>query len=1175
MEKFELFRISKLLGVRKKWLIAMKTFVLLFFAFSLQLNASVFSQRVSLNLKDVSAKDLIREIESQTNLGFIYNLDEIEKLDGISIDAKEETVKEVLDEVLKGTDLTYEIDKEVIVIKPRPAVVEEQEQQKPTVIKGKVTDKSGTPIPGVTVMIEGTYNGTATNADGMFSLNSPKRKGVLMVSSVGFKAKKVVFDGGKPLMIALEEDVSKLDEVSVVAYGTTTKREMVGSVASVKGEALKNVPVSNIATALQGRIAGMDIQNMSGAPGGGGVSTVVRGYNSLDSETRNFSAPLWVIDGIPVSNMQSGMTGTNALAEIDPSMIESIEVLKDASAASLYGSRAANGVILVTTKKGRPGKTKFSANVSTSYSFVPKFPTVTAGVEARRFKEEALRKARNAGFDDDKNVAIYPDSHYEAWKMRQDGMYNSGYDFYWGNGSVWGVPDVVRLQQDSLNSFYNNSTNWFDIMFQAGKVVDANVQARGGNENMNFNIGIGYYSEDGIMKNSGFDRGTMLASLNFKPTKRATIDFRVFSSISSRKKTSNGTTIETVPTAPFEYSPFLPGKGSVVESTLLQSITGVKQKNHDFRLRANFSVLYNLTKGLDFKSMNSIDYSVSKFNRFTPSFLNTEGFSSSYGGMSDFTNMLSENILTYNTSINELHNIDILAGFSYQTDKQTSYNGYGNNSPSDYINYVTGGFPYVDVSQGYNRQMMQYQSDFSESILVSGLARVKYNYNKKYLFEASIRRDGSSKFGKAIPWGTFPSASAGWVFSEENFMNFLPKMDFGKIRASWGVSGMQFDQAYLAYGLLSTGTVPFRGNSILSADERYGLLNDKLSWEETTQYNLGLDLDFFNYKLGVIFDYYYRYTDKLLYNVDLPGNYSYFSGQAMNAAAISNEGMELTIKWDVIRNDELTWKMNFNIARNWNQFRASYDDRDISRRYTIGKPVNGIYALRTDGIISDASNLPYRYSTDGTKYFFNAGNKSQVYTVGDTRYLDFNGDAEIDHQDEVYLGSPLPKAFGGLLNEIKWKNFDVNFLLSYSLGRTIINGTLPTTLSVTQDNISFPILADLNDYTFWEKPGDETDYPRNELDTRGNNIVVSDRFVEQNVHYVKLKNLIVGYKLPKHITNKIGISGARVFVSGENLFTITNYTGADPETVNVTTGIDLGNNYPLTRKFTAGLTVNF
>lgn len=1157
----------------KKGYLIMKFWILLMFLSIGQLSAKINAQtaKVSMQKEAVSMLEVIRTVEKQSDISFVYSADAIKNIGKVTVNANNTALKEVLAKCLKGTNYTYLFKSNIVIIKPKAKVAVQQKNE----IKGKVLDEKGKPMPGVTIQLEGVSMGTATDINGNFKMELPVKKGVLIFSFVGYKTQKLKFEAGKPLRVKMIEDRANLDEVKVTAYGTTTKREMTGSITSVKGEALKDVPVANLATALQGRIAGMDIQNMSGAPGGSGVSTVVRGYNSLSSETRNFSSPLWVIDGIPVSNMTSAMTGTNALAEIDPSMIESIEVLKDASAASLYGSRAANGVILVTTKKGRKGEAKISANVSYSYSFVPEFPTITAGVKARKFKEEALRNNREAAFDYDNNTAIYPESYYHAWKLKEDWLFGGVYDFWWSNGSVNSVPDVARAHQDSLNSFYNNSTNWFDVFFKSGKVVDANLQARGGSENFKYSLGLGMYSEDGIMENSGFDRATMLASLNFKPTKRAIIDFRVFGSYSSRKRTGTGE-IETIPTAPFEMSVFLPGKGSVVANTALQNINGISQKNNDIRLRANFSILYEVLKGLNFKTMNSIDYSLSKYNTFTPSYLVTTGESSSYGGMMDYTNFLSENLLTYNKSINEVHNIDVLAGFTYQTDKKTSYKGYGYKSPSDYIEYVRGGFPYVDKSWGYDRQMMSFESNFEESILVSLLGRVKYNYDKKYLFQASIRRDGSSKFGKAIPWGTFPSASAGWVFSEENFMDFLPQLDFGKVRASWGVSGMQFEAPYLAYGVLSAGTRPFQGNTTISANEQNGLLNTKLSWEETTQYNFGLDLDLFNYKLGVIFDYYYRYTDGLLNNVSFPGNYGYFTGQWRNAAAISNEGMELTLKWDVIRNDELSWKMNFNIARNWNQFRKSYDGRDISKNYTLGKPVNGIYALETDGIISDESNLPFRYSTSGIKYYFNAGHGSQVYRVGDTKYLDYNGDASIRLRDDVvYIGSPLPKAYGGLLNEIKWKNFDVNFLLSYSLGRTILNTNIASTLSVTNDNVIAPILADINDYTFWQKPGDITDFPRHELDSRGNNIALSDRFIENNVYYVKLKNIIIGYKFPKRFTNKVGLRGARLFLSGENLFTITNYSGIDPETVNILTGIDNGQNYPLPRKFTIGLTVNF
>lgn len=1153
----------------------MKLSILLTMVLCLNLSASVLSQKyVNLKGENMELKEVFKEIRKQTGVYFMFLNKDIKGDHKVKVDIQNKTVEESLKSIFKDIPFTYEIVEDFVVVKPKGKNTVTSQQQK-SEIKGKVLDEKGKPMPGVTIQLEGVSMGTATDINGNFKMDLPVKKGVLIFSFVGYKTQKVKFESGKLIKVKMIEDRANLDEVKVTAYGTTTKREMTGSITSVKGEALKDVPAANLATALQGRIAGMDIQNMSGAPGSSGVATTVRGYNSLDSETRGFSSPLWVVDGVPISNMSSSLTGTNALAEIDPSMIESIEVLKDASAAALYGSRAANGVILVTTKKGRKGESKISANVSYSYSFIPELPTLTLGQGARSHKEEALRNYREAGINEIGNDSRYPESYYDAYEMNQtNSFWNARYDYWWQTGQQYQTPKVKRVHQDSLNPFYNNRTNWFDIFFQSGKVIDANIQARGGNEHVTYSFGVGMYSEQGILENSGFDRGTMLAAINFKPVKRATIDFRVFGSYSARTRTSFGKVeLEQLPKAPFEQATYLPGLGSIVAQTSLMEMNDIKQKNNDFRLRANFSFIYEIIDGLRLKTMNSVDYAVSKYNRFYPSYLNLRNQSSSFGGAMDFMNVLSENLLEYKKSINGIHNIDMLAGFTYQTDKSTTYRGYGKNSPSDHIHYVTNTFPFYEERGDNIYQLNQYTSNFEESILVSLLARFKYNYDKKYLFEASIRRDGSSKFGRSIPWGTFPAFSAGWVFSEENFMDFLPQLDFGKVRASWGVSGMTFEQPYLAYGLLKPGTNTFQENPTIGADGS-GLLNPNLGWEETIQTNIGLDLDLFNYRIGLVLDYYHRYTKGLLGIYKFPGTQSHFGAQWRNLADISNEGLELAIKADIIRKEDFTWNINFNIARNWNMFRKSYDGRDINRAYVLGKPLNGVFALLAEGVISDDSNLPFRYSTDGVKKFFNAGYIDAIYRVGDTKYVDYNGDVKIDEQDEIYQGSPLPKAFGGLLNEIKYKNFDLNFLFSYSLGRTILNMTTAKTIRVTEENIISPLMADVNAYSFWEKPGDITDYPRNEYDSRKNNYE-SSRFVEKNVNYVKLKNVILGYRIPKELAKKMGISGARVFFSGENLLTITNYKGLDPETVDIRNGYDEGRNYPLTRKFTMGLTVNF
>ncbi len=596
-------------------------------------------------------------------------------------------------------------------------------------------------------------------------------------------------------------------------------------------------------------------------------------------------------------------------------------------------------------------------------------------------------------------------------------------------------------------------------------------------------------------------------------------------------------------------------------------------------MRTNLSLQYRITNSLLFSTNNSIDYSQQTVNHFIPSYLNadygpTGGLASSSNSEQRNKSLLTENLLTYKRTFSEKHFVDILAGTTYQHDESEGNSGSGLGSPSNYIEYVRPGFPFYVNYFGSPVQLIKFESSFQESNLVSYLARVNYSYDRKYNFSASARRDGSSKFGKAIPYATFPAVSASWNFSEESFMKWIPRLDFAKLRASWGVSGRQFEQPYLAYGTFNTGPL-FNGNSTVSPS---GLFNPNLSWEETAQTDFGLDANLFNYRLEIAFDYYHRYTDKLLYQVQLPGNTSVLGSQWRNAAALSNEGIELAIKTDLIRSKDLNWKLTLNMARNWNRFEKSFDNRDISFAYVLGRPVNGIYVYQTEGIITNPASVPSLYSSQGSLIYLNAnGNQAATYTVGDLKIKDTNGDGKIDVLDQVYVGSPLAKIQGGFVNDISWKNFDLSIVCAYSLGRSILNGGPTATLGVVSSNLNSPILADLSKYTFWDpnNPNNPSDFPRLRLDGPFSYDEHLDRNLQSNVNYLKLKTMVLGYNLDKTLVRKWGISGLRLYISGENLATWTNYIGTDPETVDPRQGIDRGFNYPLARRISAGATINF
>ncbi len=1123
--------------------------------------------KVNLDVQNTSLIKIIESLRMQTRYNFLFNSDELSGYTGITVKMQSVTLKQVLDSLLVGrkTGLEYSIEEKTVIIK-RAA----KKSVKVCRLSGVVLDVQKQTMPGVTVKVEGMTLGTATNNEGKFVLELPIEKGTLVFSFVGFKTKSIPFTAGKELTVTLEEEVSDLDEVTVIAYGERNKRELISSISSVKAKDLEEIPSASFENLLQGHMAGVEVNNVAGSPGGGGTKVSIRGYNSLLQEGINDGSPLYVIDGIPMHSFTSPITGTNTLAELDPSTIESVEVLKDAASAAIYGSRASNGVILITTKKGKMGKAKFSANVSYSSSILPETPTQISGHGERMWHIMMARNER-AAYQNENYEYFFPNSYEDVF-----GKYYGAYDFFWNSGIPMRQGEVIRQLQDSLNPFYNNSTTWWKYAFRTGKILNANIQASGGSENFKYLIGLGWYDEKGIMLGSDFKRVNFISNLNANLRKNMTLDARVYMAYTDRSKGvgytgfGGGHKIEAFTVDPMRNSTLLPGGGSVVEEEMLKNLSGSVESDLSFNIRGSVALSYEIIKGLKLSANVAMDFVQSQKNAFDPSYLSWDNMSISTGEIGQNMMFQTEELLNYNFDIRKNHHFDLLLGFTYSRWVKNEFSGKGQGSPSDDIHYVLDGFPTIDVSYGTARALQSYRSNSERKLLVSGFGRIAYNYKQKYLTEFTLRKDGSSVFGKDVRWATFPSVAVGWAYSEENFLKDIWWLSYGKLRASWGRSGQQFDQAYLALGTLSIG-----GNFMGNLGVRPGaLLNSKLTWEETDQYDIGLDLDIFDYRLKFKMDYYYKYSKSLLYNVKLPGDVYLLDTQWQNVMEISNEGLELEAFIDIFRESAVKWRAKFNISRNWNRFEKSYTNMDIDG-LVVGRSIAGIYTYKDEGIIQDAKELPVYPDQIGNKRPLNFGDQSYPVRAGMRRLTDMNMDGKIDAEDMYYAGSALPVVYGGFANEIKWKNFDLNLMLTYSLGRKIVNAYMEPSLAF--DKNFKPILTDYRGKTFWQKPGDVTDYPSLEAGSigyTGQYSGIVDSQIER-VNYMRVKQLTIGYNLPKDIVNKIHLDGVRVFFTGENLLLWTNYSGVDPEVVNPSSGIDNGMNYPLARKLTLGLTVKF
>lgn len=1161
----------------------------------MQASATTFAQKITLSEKNTPLGKVFIKISRQTGYDFWVNGDMLSRAKPVSIIAKDAELVDVLREIFNDQPLGYTLSENLVTVTFKRQSFSgriERNISKEIEVRGRVLDQNGNPLSQASVKVEGIAKAYLTDRNGTFLIPRVRENAIITITYVGFKPLEVkaVADLGE-LRLTIKEN--NLDEVNVVAYGTTTRREATGSLSTVKAKDFAGNPSSSIANLLQGRVAGLDVTNISGSPGSGGIALTIRGYNSLDVEQgRRFSNPLWVVDGVPLNSFTSPVTGTNLLADLNPEMIESIQVLKDASAASLYGSRAANGVVIVTTKKGKKDQpANFSVNLSKSYNILPRLPTVTTGNAERDLRLAALRNNPRAYLDPLTQRYRYPSNYLDVYRNPTTALR----DYF-----ERGVPSESdgNFLQDSLNTFYNNSTNFFPAYYETGQVTNANIQAYGGAKNMNYGIGLGYFGESGVLKGSGYERIDLNSTLNVSPKDKFHIDLSFNASLTNRKRGEKTNSIgaspiiETVPGDPFKLSSLYPGEGSSVWNNVLERISKIKEDNRSVRLRSNFRLSYDILPSLAVSTSLAADYAVHRRNSFTPSYLNENGYSRSIGETGVNLLALNENLLTYKKLIDNSHAISLIAGVSYQYD-QEEYNGASaDNSPSDEIYYARPGFPLFAqrtvtglLGQSFTETAVfqAYQSDMQEKALFSYFSRFEYNYKQRYLLSASFRRDGSSVFGTNNQWGTFPSLALGWSFSEEPFIKKrMPWLNFGKFRASWGRSGMHFSQNYLALGIMKAGALPHENKGVLVPQIGDGLYNEDLSWEETDQLDFGIDIDLFNNRLGITSDYYYRYTDKMLMAVRLPGNYNGYQAQWRNAAAVSNQGIELLVNYELFRKPNLAWKITLNGARNWNRFEKSNNGRDVTSdqvltnsQWVIGKPLSGIYAFRSRGFIGSQDEVPIYYNTGGVSSYYGAA-PINYFKPGDYGLVDVNGDGVLTTAgDAVYVGSALPVFSGGLGSELRHRNLELNLLFSYQLGRHIVNALPMESLRTNDQNLEHPLLMDIRRARFWRKPGDDAQYVPTQFDSgSGLYSPMIDRFVEK-VNWLKLKSVTLRYHLPASMVKRLKMEGIQIFASSENVFTLTNYSGLDPETVNISSGIDPGTNYPLARRFTCGLTLKF
>ncbi len=1076
-------------------------------------NAHSQNAKVSIHMNNVKLDKILNEIENQTDYLFIYNNQvDINKITSVKV--KNEAVAQVLDRILSGTGINYELEGTHIILTTE-AIKDLHAQQQAKTVTGTVTDVNGEPIIGANIRIKGTTTGTITDIDGNFSIEAEPQS-VIEVSYIGYLTQETVINNQKSIRFLLKEDTKTLDEVVVIGYGVQKKADLTGSVANINTEKLNTQSNANIGQALQGKIAGVDIVSQGGAPGSG-TRIMVRGIGTL-----NNASPLYIVDGMYM----------NSIDHINPNDIASIDVLKDASSAAIYGSRAANGVIIVTTKEGSntEGKPIIDLSVNLGISTASKFLDM---LDAKGWAE-VTTIARQA---------------------------------------------IGKPALDMATDLANKPDNdWQDIMFRPALMQNYNLAVKGGGKYSTYYTGLGYFNQDGIVKGTNYQRYNIQSKNDYKrgifsAGTNLIISFSHDKPLHQELRGGMiGTILQSVPTLE-KYDDTREGGyggtyGDVVNIPHPLAIIDdniMDRYNENVKIFANLYAQIELFKGLKYKLNLTPDFSFERYKNY----LNKYDFGLATNSITQLTerqrrrrNILVENLLTFDRTFGE-HKISALAGYTYQDSRFRHIQAYGEGLPQ--------GLEEIDAATT-NRSN---EGNSWRSVLTSILGRVFYSYQNKYLFTATIRRDGSSKFGKNNRYGYFPSFSLGWNVAEEKFMENVHWLDQLKLRGGYGVLGNQEIDNYQYSSTITTGiNYPDGNGGLLQGAFPKNFANPDIKWEETAMTNVGIDFMAFNNRLSLTADYYVKNTKDILLTVPIPISSGGANDPIRNAGKIRNNGFEFNLGWMDQPNPDISYGINLIGSFNKNKviamgsesgsIKGGSTNQNITTSETkAGYPIGGYWLIPTAGYFNSQEEVD-AYAKDGKKI-------QPAAEPGDIKFVDANNDGVINDDDRVFQGSPFPDFTFALNGNMRYKNFDLSIGLQGVLGNKIYNATRQTLEDVTKGS---NFLASCLDY--WTPENKNASHPRLTWDDPNRNTrAESDRYLE-NGSYLRLRSVQLGYTFPQ-TWFKGAIQHARVYINAENLFTITSYSGYSPD-VNADNANYRGFDnfiYPTNRTFMLGLNVTF
>nr|WP_223834242.1 TonB-dependent receptor [Spirosoma profusum] len=1004
-------------------------------------------------------------------------------------------------------------------------------------VMGTVLDEKGSPLVGVNIQIKGTTRGTASDARGSYRIDVPNGNSVLVFSYIGYKRQEITVGNQSAINVSLEADAGALEEVVVVGYGTQKRSSLTGAVSTVTPKDITALPVPNVASALQGRVPGVSVVN-NGGPGSSPI-VQIRGIGSISYG----SGPLYVIDGVPTGDLNSFNTND----------IESLEVLKDASSAAIYGSRAANGVILITTKKGsRDSKIRVTLDTY-------------VGTQSTSHKVDVLNRDQYVQYAKalTSNAGI-------ALPSRLSNLNTPIYD-------------------GATQTFAQTETNWQNELFRNAPIAQHQLSLSGGNAVSRFFASGSYFKQDGIMRGSDFERGSLRLNSDHQVAKFLSIGQTLTAAYSNQRGETTGDRSQLMhairmmpywptmdPTKVGGFSAPTAADGSDPENPLRAPAMDVTRTKF---LKA-FATIYadvRLTSYLKYRFNYGVDLGFSNGSTFNPIY--NDGYvqrSSATVSQVRNTNIAQTitNQLSFDKSFGQ-HNLSVLAVAETQKVLSTGLTGSGTRPNND-----------LDVIQGVSNPAIT--STRGETDLISYVGRINYDFAGKYLLSASIRRDGSSLFAPGNKWGNFPSASVGWRINQEGFMKGMPNLSELKLRASYGKTGFNGIANYAWQSLVQADATAYPFGSANGLGSFFNSLgNTELKWETTDMVNVGLDVGLFNNRITFTGEVYNRFTDGLILGVPIPNSIGYTNAPVANIGSMKNWGYEFQAGYNYAKGD-FRWNLSANIGITRNRVlslatptaaiyagsNADYGGADITKT-EAGQSIQSFYGYQVEGIFKSIDEV-YSAPVQNRPATRDADNPAKNTSAGDIRFKDLNGDGKIDANDRTYLGSYLPKFNYGANFSGTYKNFDFTLYLQGTYGNKIYNGTKVVTEGMLRLFNAGPAVLNA-----WTPTNMNTNIPRAVGGDPNNNSRTSDRFIEDG-SYMRIKNLTIGYSIPPKVLGGLTsnvVNKVRVYVSSQNLLTLTKYTGYDPEIGSrngtlLRSGIDYAN-YPQARTLLAGLQITF